>query len=328
MNIFCELWDKFEPICLKITKKNNNFNTTIFDSTIENVLANHKIEEIQYAFLNENKFKIYNFDIFENFDKKITIENIDKIIEQKLFEIYKKFGQFNTFAFYTINNILINWQPKKYLIWESWLVFFKLSFYFLKPEILQQYQLKFPKNFKLINFFPNSLFTIKFIQESLKKQSFFLLYIDDSVSKLVQVYNWFYKQIEFVNIWINMLKDTYQENNIFDLFFATEKELEFHPLVKDIVYQSVDFFTQMLAKWLRQYINQNNDLILISSLSRNIFFQKQFNKRYNHFINWFILPFSYSNTLNVFNKKRDPQELNILTFLNYLPDLNKIIHKI
>lgn len=82
-----------------------------------------------------------------------------------------------------------------------------------------------------------------------------------------------------------MLKETYADNNIVDLFYATDDQLDSHPLVKDIVYQSVDFFTQMLAKRLRQYIDQENDLILISSLTKNIFFQKQFNKWYNHFIN-------------------------------------------
>lgn len=87
-------------------------------------------------------------------------------------------------------------------------------------------------------------------------------------------------------------------------------------MVKDIVLQSVDFFTEMLSKWLMEFITKENDLILISPLTQNSFFQESFNKWYNHYINGYILPFHHSEKLETYGRQWSPDEMNILTFLN------------
>ncbi len=328
MQIFCEVGSKYEPNCLKITKQNNSFTSTHYEQSVDDILLQEKeSEKKKILFLDEEKFRMYHFDVLIHREQIMAIQDVKTIINEKLLWIYKQHGQNNSFLFYMIEWIFVNWEEKEYIIWEKWQIFFKLSFYFLKPEIQQIYQIKFPTMFSEIDIYPSSLFTTRFIKKKLQKKSFFLLYIEDNVSKLLHINNGFYRTIENVNMWTNMLKETYADNNIVDLFYATDDQLDSHPLVKDIVYQSVDFFTQMLAKRLRQYIDQENDLILISSLTKNIFFQKQFNKWYNHFINWFILPFSHSNILDTYWRKRESEELNILTFLNSQKDFKKIIWK-
>lgn len=147
---------------------------------------------------------------------------------------------------------------------------------------------------------PASFCTMHFIKKTLQKDSFYLLYIYDSYVKLLHIHQGFYRDIQKVNIGSDMLKQIYQDNGIFEYFYASGAEIKEQPLIRDIVYQSVDFFTQMLSKRLGDYIAKENDLILISSLTKNICFQEKFNERYNHYINGYILPFHSSTQLEKF----------------------------
>lgn len=136
------------------------------------------------------------------------------------------------------------------------MIFFRLSFVFLTINVLNDFSLKCNKALtnQTLQIFPNSLHTVDFIKKTLNKDSFFLLYIYEDFTKLIQIRNGFFADIQHINIGAQMLRSIYKDNNIAHLFFAKKEDLTNSPLVKDIVYQSVDFFTQMLAKRLKDHI--------------------------------------------------------------------------
>lgn len=169
--------------------------------------------------------------------------------------------------------------------------------------------------------YPDSFFTIDFIKKELGKDSFYVLYMHQSYAKLIHVYNGFYRVVETMNLGVEMLRQIYKDNGIMHFFYTKRDEINAQPLVKDIIMTSVDFFTEMLSKWLGEFITKENDLILISPLTTNSFFQESFNKRYNHYINGFILPFHHSNKLKTFDRNRTPDEMDILTFVNTRSDV-------
>ena len=67
------------------------------------------------------------------------------------------------------------------------MLYFKMSFYYLKPEIQQIYQIKYSNFLSDTKIYPASLFTTFFIKQELQKNSFFLLFVEDNVSKLIQI---------------------------------------------------------------------------------------------------------------------------------------------
>lgn len=154
------------------------------------------------------------------------------------------------------------------------------------------------------------------MKEKLHKRNFQLLFLGDHDSTIVSVQNGFYAAMDKVNRGNDMLKRIYKDNNI-SQYFCNTTNTNIPHLAQQTIDQSLDFFTKMLAKRLKSQIGTENDLILVSDLTHNGQFQEKFAKRYNEYINGYIVPFTHSKNLETYNTKRKRDEMNILTTLHY-----------
>lgn len=149
-----------------------------------------------YFFLQDKKFNFYYKLFFLEQKGKFSINQLEKII--KSFKIWKN----ENIAWYVINNIQINNQPDKYILWKSGKISFWVGIYTIENKYLNFIQKIFWKDFH-IKIFPDSLFSVQCISKIMKNWNF--IYLGKEQTKLIQIKNWFYSKIEILPIWLNYL---------------------------------------------------------------------------------------------------------------------------
>jgi hypothetical protein len=307
---------------IKMEEKNGHYVKYEILEDIEGILHRTTCAKDTYFFLREEYFDLYSFDIFQEFDTPCTRADLESITREKRLTIQQEYDSAAVELFHYVDVVYEQWLRKEHVMWTKGSVFFRISFVCLQQHMHSKFTMaKWAKWCRDIRVYPDSFFTIDFIKKELGKDSFYLLYMHQSYAKLIHVSNGFYRMVETMNLGVEMLKQIYKDNGVIQFFYTKRDEINAQPLVKDIVITSVDFFTEMLSKWLGEFITRENDLILISPLTTNSYFQESFNKRYNHYINGFILPFHHSDNLQTFNRNRTPDEMDILTFVNTKNDI-------
>ena len=217
-----------------------------------------------------------------------------------------------------IDNIYIDWEPKKYLIGEKWQIFFRLYFIYINRNTLLEFNKYYWNVFNQGNVFlwPESFKTVSFLKKKLERDSFLLLYIKETNCKVVAVEDWFYKQIDQINFWVNNLMQMYKDTQIVKYWYKSAAEIDQNPLAKNLVLETIHFYIDILCKWLNDLNLTDKDIFLVSSIVKNGNFMEEFNKIYAWFHNKYIVPFHHSEQLDLFWKHWNPEEMDSLIFLN------------
>jgi hypothetical protein len=113
------------------------------------------------------------------------------------------------------------------------------------------------------------MYTALFLRNTLKKDNFLLLYIRETQVKAIKVVHGFYEHMYTLNLGINAVKKMYKDNGIEQYRYKDYDFIENNELAKQLVQETLEFYSQLLCKWLQDNVCSNNDIILISSMTKN-----------------------------------------------------------
>lgn len=119
----------------------------------------------------------------------------------------------------------------------------------------------------------------------------------------------------------------YKDTEIVKYRYKTAEEIEENPLAKSLVLDAINFYVEYLCKWLGDLALTDKDIFLVSSIIKNGNFMDCFNKQYSAFHQKYIVPFHSSSHLEVFEKQRDPGDMDSLIFLNGKSLKEQILNK-
>lgn len=269
--------------------------------------------------LDENRFSFFRFDIFQNIEQKITIDDLQKIIKEKQDFIQQESKWDINFVSSYIEDIFVNWEKKGFVIWEQWEIFFRVYFIYIESITLntfcsQYYNALECKNLTIL---PQSFHTSLFLRRTLSRENFLLLYITEWFVKAVKIENGFYSSVERLNLGLNSLKQMYKDNGISQYRYKSYEEIEDNPFARDLVINTLEFYASLLCKWLEEKWHKSNDIFVISHIVNNTHFMEIFNKQYKKLTNNYIIPFHSSDKLETFQRKWEPDGMDTLIYLNH-----------
>ena len=269
-----------------------------------------------YFLLDESRFHFFRFDMYREMQSPFTIDDYNQILQQKI--SYLKTITKEELLFTHIDNIYVQWQPQKFLIWAKGQVYFRLCLIYINRNTLLEFNRNYGDVFehKNLHIYPETFKTISFLKRKLERDNFYLLYIKEWICKIIQVEQGFYKRIESINLGVAFLMQMYRENQIVKYRYKSHTEIEGNPLAKALVLETVGFYTQQICKWLESLGLTEQDLFLISPIVKNPYFLELFNKFYGKFHSRYIVPFHSSSSLQTFDRERDSGDIDLLIFLN------------
>ena len=284
--------------------------STILDSA----LSHQKYKHI--FLLDDQRFAFFSYNIQFFSETKLTISDVQSIVQEKLIKSEKQTKE--KFLFSHIDSILVNWKEKQFLIWESGEISCRIILVFLNRETCGIFNDRFWdfQSLKNIEIYPESFQTITFLKNNLQMDNFLLLYIRDSHCKWVLIENWFYKRIESLNLWVNALMQMYKDNWISKYRYKNYEEIEDNPFAKNIVVQTLEFYSDMLCKRINKKKFWLQNIFVVSSIMKNWHFMEIFNKIYSRENNKYIVPFHYSDSLDQFWRTREPEDIDALIYAN------------
>ena len=276
-------------------------------------------KQIQHTFLlDESRFSFFRFDIFLEIEDNFSIQKLQEITKEKMEQIELQQGIQWKFLTTYIDSIFVNWEEKKYLIWESWQVFFRLYIIYIDSKTLNTINSSFGKvrenpNIKIL---PQSFHTTLFLRNSLKRDNFLLLYITESSAKVIKITNSFYESVNVINLWLWALKQMYKDNWVYQYWYKNYNEIQQNVLAENLVVETLEFYSMLFFSRLEEQWCVWNDIFVISPIVKNWHFMEVFNRKYREYTNSYIVPFHYSDNLETFNKEREPDDMDALVYLN------------
>ncbi len=268
--------------------------------------------------LDEKNFSFFRFDIFEYFEEKFSIQDLKEVINFHCKTQEKKHGLTWEKIISYIDTIYVNWEAKKFVLGEQGDIFFRLYIVYIKRTTLNTFNSTYGdvlKN-KKISLIPQSFHTLMFLRNTLKKEDFILMYISENGCKIIKEQHGFYQNIDSLNLWTNALKQMYKDNDILDYRYKTYDEIERNELAKSLVFQTLDFYVQLLCKWMFDTNLVGTDIVVISPIIKNSHFIERFNKEYLKYTNNYVVPFHHSEKINTFNQEWDPEDMDALIFMS------------
>lgn len=202
--------------------------------------------------LDDQRFHFFSFDVQVYFEEKITLQDVQKLLHQKINLADQETKE--EYLFSHIDNILVEGIAKKFLIGEKGEIHCRIILVYLNRATCLEFNDKYGDfhNQKNLEIIPESFQTINFLKNQVKKDSFLLLYIRDSHCKGVSVENGFYTRIESINLGVNALMQMYKDNGISKYRYKNYEEIENNPFAKNLVIQTLEFYSQMLCKWIEE----------------------------------------------------------------------------
>ena len=281
---------------------------------IENSLTYPKYQHI--FLLDDQRFHFFSFNITQQFEEKITLATVQNIINEKITLAERETKE--EYLFSHIDSIEINGESRKFLIGEQGEIRFRIILVYLDRKACLEFNDKYGNfhNQKNLEIIPESFQTISFLKNNIKNENFLLLYIRDSHCKGVLVENGFYKRIESINLGVNALMQMYKDNGISKYRYKNYEEIENNPFAKNLVIQTLEFYAQMLCKWIGEEKLWKNNIFVISPIMKNAHFMEIFNKEYSKQNSQYIVPFHYSESLELFDKQREPEDIDALIYIN------------
>lgn len=309
-----------------------------WDSILSFTLYNNLSELLEYTLqypsyhhyflLDENRFSFFKFDIFTHHDEGFRIQDLHQIIDEKCSMISNNYHVHAEKLTTYVDTIFINGEQKKFLIGERGEIFFRLYIVFLQKTTYNTFAHVYG-NFLQKNSYtliPQSLYTVLFLRDTLKKDNFLLLYINENEAKILKIENGFYTNIERLNLWTSALKLMYKDNGILQ-YRNKASNIDSNPLAKQLVEQTMQFYSQLLCNRIHDIQTFSQTVFLISPIVKNQHFLEIFNQEYNNLTQGFIVPFHHSESLDTFNKKWDPEDMDTLVCINREKQLMDFLHK-
>lgn len=219
--------------------------------------------------------------------------------------------------FYHIDSITVNWEEQDYYIGHTGDIRCVLHVIALQRDDWYIAKSVFGKDIEQVRMYPASFFTLHHIKHTLGKMQWTLLSIGQYHTKRIVFQNGMYKTCEVLDLWWQVLKDIYTENNIRDFFDAKINDVEGNTYAKWLVEQSVKFYVDMLLRWLRSY-QTTWDIFLVSDIIHNEFFMDMFSRSYQDFSQAFIVPINNVKWLKTYGRNRWPEEIDMQTAAHYI----------
>jgi len=292
-------------------------NYLLYESLSTIITSTTQYPRYKHIFLlDDQRFAFFSYDIQFTSDKKITLADIQAMVQEKLFKAEKQTRE--KFLFSHIDSILVNWIEKQFLIWESGEISCRIILVFLNRETCWIFNDRFWdfQSQKNIEIYPESFQTITYLRNNMHMNDFLLLYIRDSHCKWVLVENWFYSHIDSINLWVNALMQMYKDNWISKYWYKNYEEIEENPFAKNLVVQTLEFYSDMLCKRINEKEFWNHNIFVVSSIMKNWHFMEIFNKIYSQENNKYIVPFHYSEELDQFGRVWEPEDIDALIYAN------------
>ena len=277
-------------------------------------------QKIKKTFLlDESRFSFFRFDLFLDCPEWFTIQDLHKIIEEKIKYINDEIWVSWIFLSTYIDSIFVNWEEKKRMIWESGSIFFRLYIIYIDCKSLNQFDSVYWNTIenKSIQILPQSFYTTLFLRNNLKRENFFLLYISENTAKIIKISNSFYEWVKTLNLWVNALKQMYKDNGILQYRYKSQQEIEWNTIAEWLIIDSIEFFSTLFFSRLQEEWYVWYDIFLISPIIKNWHFMEVFNREYRKISDNYIVPFHYSEKLDTFGKEREPEDMDVLIYLNY-----------
>lgn len=318
------------PRCnvFKIRENKNIQNYTIHEDLSSVILQSREYPKYDHFFLlDESRFSFFRFDISQEFESEITITTLNEFIQSKVKETKNTHSVNGEVIMNYIDTIFVDGEEKQFLIGEKWEVFFRLYIVFINKTSLNLFDSVYGKTVDKnnITMIPQSLYTLLFLRNNLKKENFVLLYITESYAKTITVKDWFYDGIDVLNLWMWSLKQMYKDNGVVQYRYKEYQAIEANPLAKELVVETLEFYSQLFCKRLYEKQLSWMDIIVISPITQNEHFIETFDKEYKKISNNYIVPFHHSNSLNPFGKEWEPENMDSLVFVNWENKIKKLL---
>ncbi len=246
--------------------------------------------------LKENKFRYYCFTYFNHFRNKVDITKLNSIVNKKINEVRNIFSEKRRLLYVTLDNIIVNWEKKKFILWESGDIFFDLRFFYIEEDV---YDFFYVHHKDLLNkscIWPKSFFTIKFLNENLQKREFYLLYFFDETILKIEIKNWFYYSVKEINFWFEYLKSILKERWLDKLYYYLKLWRDIsNQYSRRLLKEVLEMYIKYLFNWFVDDIDFNvKDVIIIGS---NKIRSEVFINSICQIFKWFnIIPFNYSRS--------------------------------
>lgn len=268
--------------------------------------------------LDESRFSFFRFDIFQEFQEKVTLKDVQDIIDAKINLIKQQREIPDEIISTYIDTIYVDWDQKKFVIWEKWSIFFRLYIIYIQKVSLNTINRIYGNVLENRNIaiMPQSFYTTLFLRNTLKKEDFNLLYINENYCKVIKISQWFYSKVDFINLWMWSLRQMYKDNWISHYWYKDYESIESNPLAKSLVTDTIQFYSQTFCKRLKDTWFTWSDMVIISPVVKNGHFIEILNNEYGKYNNNYIVPFHHSDSLSNFNKIRDPEDMDFLVFIN------------
>lgn len=271
-----------------------------------------------YFMLDESRFSFFRFDIFQKFEKKFTFQDLKDIIEDRC-QNTKKYNDVDGERIMVyIDSIHVNGEEKKHVIGETGEIFFRLYIVYLHKKTMNTINSVYGNLLKTnnITILPQSFHTLLFLRNNLKKDNFILLYITEHSCKAIKIQDGFYHSVETLNLGMWALKQMYKDNGIVQYWYKTYDFIESNPLAKNLVTDTLQFYSQLFCKRFNEKWLTWTDVIVISPITKNVHFIETFNEEYKKMTNNYVVPFHHSEKLNTFWKVWEPDDMDAIIVMN------------
>ncbi len=271
-----------------------------------------------YFMLDESRFSFFRFDIFQKFDKKFTLQDLKDIVHEKCESTKKHNDVDGERIMIYVDSIHIDGEEKKHVMGESGEIFFRLYIVYLNKKTMNIINSVYGNllNNSHLHILPQSFHTMLFLRNNLKKDNFILLYITEQSCKAIKIQNGFYHEVETLNLGMGALKQMYKDNGIVQYWYKTYDFVEQNPLARDLVKETLQFYSQLFCKRFNEKHLTGTDVIVISPITKNVHFIETFNEEYKKMTNNYVVPFHHSEKLNSFSKVWDPDDMDAIILMN------------
>lgn len=117
----------------------------------------------------------------------------------------------------------------------------------------------------------------------------------------------------------------YKDNGVVQYRYKEYQSIEANPLAKSLVVDTIEFYADLLSKWIDEKGLSGSDVVVISPITKNEHFIEIFDKSYRKISNNYIVPFHHSDLLNSFERNREPEDMDSLVFVNQEPKIRKVL---
>lgn len=304
----------------RVIKEQKNFGVQqhiLYDSLETVIEQSAQHPKYQHIFLLEDqRFQFFYFEVHTYVEATITYQDVQTLIAQKIAQVNQTSKE--TFLFSIIDEIFVNQQAHKFLVGKKGDIRCRITLVYLNRATILSFNEVYGDvlNQPHLILLPKHFYTIEYLKRHLKVSSFLLLSIEEMLTEVIQVSAGKYQKIESINLGINTLIQMYKDNGIAKYWYKDAQEVDANPFAKDLVMQTLEYYTQLLCKWLAEMQVAGTTIFLISPIIQNSHFMETFNQTYSQRFTAYIVPLHLPDTLETYGKQRELDDIDALIYLN------------